>query len=490
MNVNGRHKGNPLWSGTVHPHEPTHVLLSETIAFALQERANELCTSDATSSNSAHPDKKESATGKAAGHHGKGYLHFNLFAHHHHNSNHTVSGPSSLEGCGLFRETNGSAVAAAVMPEPMVQHPWFNPGRGEWARRLDETLVARAHDGKVLTIGLATGLISTGMVGPKVQPWPNIVAEETGGMVRIVYLTPEATFRASPYAFNSSVQLAQLLEEQATAASALFDGVDIFIVDLGSSDATSNLRGRMTIEASKKIVKAYGNLSSTHDGTAALIYVELPYLASNANEAQQHANAVNGAVLTRNPQVANPYFGEYFLDASANSELAQPSFARYLCARMTNHYYNMNTTDVHAWHAQATVRSGVPIISYRAAVWPVIGSPPLCCEYWSPTGHHQPQLVHHRIASYVLLALQQRFHETTGCGGSSHDNSNDNAVKKLVPYMRPRAENADEESIAACSNERLTWLSVYEGQFATTISDGTSSTKSGWKFYEDRPGMS
>ena len=69
--------------------------------------------------------------------------------------------------------------------------------------------------------------------------------------------------------------------------------------------------------------------------------------------------------------------------------------------------------------------SGVPVASYRFAVWPLMDRALPAAGLWAATGLSQPPSVHRAVGRFLGQALAERMRAAAGCPGNDHDGDHD-----------------------------------------------------------------
>jgi hypothetical protein len=268
------------------------------------------------------------------------------------------------------------------------------------------------------------------------------------------------------YAFNSSLDASEKIEVWATAATRA-KIPDMIVIELAVSDGPALDSDRDITSATRRIVEACEKLLVHNEEQEAkrgpaLLYFDSFFSAPSAEIAEGHCNRAPDHIRAdefqwkRAPLRADPH----------------------LCAS----YYYAGTN-----HDQITVPNGVPIVSYRVAVWPFLTIPPVE-KYMAPGGYDQPQEVHERMAELLGGALISRARRLAGCVGANSSFVIPDSRTGTVALFKSeeRAEGLCLENAFGLSAISFLGLSSLEAK--ALFPPDSAGSKGFWKFGEDRPG--
>ena len=472
----GTWPANMAWmTHMMHPSAITHSLVADVVTFALQERANEQCVHR----------------------HGKGQVKLNETNLH-----------QDLHIC----RDEGSQ--QNHLNETILERAWFHHGAGTWSRSLNSLLhrasqhctpgFSRPGTGPAaIVVGVVTGSMGASQENPHIKPWPaqleNILNRKFNeNCFKIQYFAPNCSehsenvlcLRQEGYAFNSSLDASEMLLRQAQkwilSRTDNQPQPDLVIVELAASDGSVIGSDRIITSATRRLVSAFEMIHEVHStkssgaktppppaGAAlkqhrakapALLYFDSFFKAPSTQVAASHCNRSPQIQKTNTNLTQDP---EGWNRATLTSD-------PYLCAS----YYYAGTN-----HDQATVPSGVPVVSYRAAVWPFLAFPP-SNAYMAAAGQNQPQDVHDKLAEVIGSALISKSRQIVSCLQTNATRF-DSRVGKVTLF---RSEELSEGlCLGVLRSVSISSFSL-DGPSDLERQSTFSPQQGGWKFYEDRPG--
>jgi hypothetical protein len=427
------------WDGPIHPHEETHKLVAEVLVYAWRILSNELLCKKPQSARS-EPTGLSSRIGQ-------------------HNSRRVCQNRTDLLHHGMNQNVHRNLLSKTGIKSRDFYH---QGSHSKWSFLLDYVLGRALSCEASVTIAAAVGNMgaSTGQKG--VMPWPLVLQDVLDGAlgkgcVRILFVakSPEEglQIQTEPYAFQSSLNLSYhfLIESKSNSTSnhSIYLA-DLIVVDMASSDGAEIISDMTMISATQRIISSIALHNSNsennrfHRDYIGLLYFDTFYKASNHHEASVHCGRVRGRRSLR----------------------SDPN----MCAA---YYYASNN------HDQATIPSGVPVISYRYAVWPFLDNPPPE-KYMASIGFTQPQHVHNYVGRLIAGALLDRARNQFKCLNSTSKSSD-----RLMYF----ANKEREQGICGLSGTNFMVSPTSGGLKRLAVFNLTDPTnRQPWNYFEDFPG--
>ena len=272
-----------FWSASPHPFEVTHALIADVLHYAIQQRANELCSEKLiqvkTDIRSDHSLKKILPTFTSI-----------------------VSGAE---------QANDHLLASGGL-----NRLWFSHGGDFWSSRLNRFLRQVQQCPSMMTIGIISGLAGDS----EGNDWRILLQQYLRGafgrecvQVKYIYLESGAgsgsglSLRDESYAFHSSENAADVILQNKEGKKSF--AVDLIIVELAAAD------GINAAANDSRVVKATGNLISavSEMKDTALLYFDT---FAVANEKYASKNCGNERLLSR-PGLCSAF---YYASINHNQE--------------------------------------------------------------------------------------------------------------------------------------------------------------------------
>jgi hypothetical protein len=253
-----------FWSASPHPFEVTHALIADVLHYAIQQRANELCSEDL----------------------------IRIKPHARSDYSFTKALPAFISIVPGAAQANDALLARGGF-----NRLWFSHGGDLWLSRLNIFLLQVQQCLSVTTVGIVTGLAGEA----EGNEWPMLLQQYLRGVfgyacVQVKYIFPEGgtgaglSLRDESYAFQSSESAADAFLQNKNDWKSCT--VDLVIVELAAADGINAAATDLSIvKATGNLISAVGEMKDT-----ALLYFDT---FAVANENYVSKNCKSERLLSR-----------------------------------------------------------------------------------------------------------------------------------------------------------------------------------------------